>query len=326
MYSHLLKGFTVGQTLTRRVFRNITSLVGLLIDAIFVANLYPGGYSQYWQQASISYFDETRVAGYCRGLSGWAGDIIGYVIGSIAGVIIGFACYIPDIILRGICELNDLIGNTLNSFANIVGSHPLCQHFNNANPPNNYIQKAWNISIGTLGLIVALPLYSVTKLVETFLPFLGHSLSNTAWALGGHAGGMIGILISIPIFPIKHVCNTLVDLYRGFRNKVRSLTAFIYAKTNQTCAAEINDECIPAIPNAVMHAPEFRQKVEEYKRSSTTEILCGSLRLAHAAPEPYANPPRNAAPAQLPPPEVAPPPYCNNALSHSVVRPSAPPR
>jgi len=107
MYSHISKGFTVGQTLLRRSLRNITGIVGIPFD-LAVSALWSHGWADYWWNDAnqMRYADNTLVRGLGRGICGYPGDIVGAIVGGLVGASLGAACYIPDIVLQGLCALN----------------------------------------------------------------------------------------------------------------------------------------------------------------------------------------------------------------------------
>jgi hypothetical protein len=274
MYSHISKGFTVGQTLMRRSLRNITSIVGLLFDFPMAA-CWNQGWSDYWlnNEHQMNYMDSTKVHGWGRCIAGYPGDLVGAAVGGLVGATLGLACYIPDIALQGVCALNDTIKNSLDKLATTIGAHELCRSFSTFNPPQNFGEKAWNISVGTIGLTLATTLYAPIKLIEHFLP-VGNYLSEGAWRLGGYVGGAIGMLASAAIYPVKTLCNGLVSLYRGFREKMRSLVALIYVKTKEDNNVEVAADC--CIPIRTIHSQEFVTKIKEHKASSTAQIIYGA--------------------------------------------------
>lgn len=278
MYTHLAKGFTVGQVLTRRLCRAITGAPGILIDAflaVFNCCSRTGNYLAYWDETGMSYADGTAQSGIAQPLLGWIGDLAGALVGAIAGMGIGLACYFPDLILRGVAKLHDVIHDGCDWLAKTVGDHALFNDFKTFHNPKNYVQKAWNLSAGILGTVIAAPLYGICKLVEYFVSPLGNKLSNAAWKFGGITGGVLGSIAACAMWPVKHVCNKVVNLFHGFRDKVRSLTAFVYAKTDS--APLDQDECCS---KEAYHSEQFKAKVREYKNESTTKILFGNLKAA----------------------------------------------
>jgi gas vesicle protein len=283
MYSHLLKGGTVGQVVARRVFRNITGIPGALAD--FVAAVFwqseTGNYSAYWDENEILYADGTRERGFFRGVTGWVGDIFGTVLGTVVGTFVGGVLYFPDaIVLRTLPWLHDKIHDGFDFVANGIGRHSFFNDFNTFPTPENYMQKAWNISAGVLGVAIAAIPYIAAKTVEFVFPFLGNGLSTAVKRVSGFVGGVVGSAIAIAAYPAKYLINRTVDLFKGVRDKVRSVTAWIYAKTNQEPLKKndrnaMGERC--CLPSATMHSQQFRDQVAEFKRSSTAELLLGPL-------------------------------------------------
>ena len=292
MYSHLIKGFTLGHTLTRRLGRALTGFPGLLLDAVIVAPLYAaqsGAYSGFWDEADgITYADGTLQRGFFQPLLGWIGDIAGALLGAAIGSILGSVLYVPDGILRLLAWTHDQIHTGFDAFATLVGNHSGFNSFYAKQSPQNYMQKAWNVSVATLGVVLAAPLYAVAKTVEFFLPVLGQGLSNFAWATGGIVGGIVGSVAALTLWPVKHVCNKAVELFRGFREFVRSCSAFVYSRTAQVPAVQgerqREDDC-NCLPDPAMHSQAFRDKVTAYNQRTTTQILFGALNVQRPARE-----------------------------------------
>ncbi len=276
MYTHITKGFTIGQTLTRRILRTIIGIPGAIIDA-GVAVLYPsesGQYADYWNECGLKYADGSNVNGVCRGVTGYVGDIAGAAIGGIVGSVVGGVCYIPDALGRTVCWVHDKVHDGFDKVANAIGNREFFKNLPVIRQPVYYLEKAWNVSVGTLGVAIASPFYAVSKAIEYFIPPLKTKLSDSALKVGGIVGGVIGTVASAIAWPVKHICNKAVSLFRSFRDKVRSAAAFVYAKTNENPSNDARS-CIP--PESV-HSTEFRERVTRYKNSTTAELLCGPLR------------------------------------------------
>lgn len=278
MYSHIAKGFTVGEVFTRRLCRGIFGIPGTILDH-FIAIFYSsntGNYSAYWDENGITYLDNTRV-GVLQGFTGYLGDLLGYLVGGIVGGAIGAALYFPDGVLKSICWAHDKIQENCTHLAQKIATSTHFNDFVFFSHPENYAQKAWNISSIGLGFAIASPFYLAAKVVEFLIPPLGHSLSGVTLGLGSVVGGAIGTMAALAAWPVKHLCNKAVELYRGFRNKVQSLTALIYAKSNEEPVItnpSPNGCCIT--PESI-HSTQFRTKVKEFKQMTTTQLLCGEV-------------------------------------------------
>jgi hypothetical protein len=284
MYSHMLKGFTVGKILGRRLMRGLMGLPGLAIDAaVAVTWTSPTGkYLAYWDEATMTYADNTKV-GFFQGLSGWIGDIAGSIGGAVIGTFIGTALYVPDSILRVLCWAHDKIHEGCDALSNFVGTHSGFEHFavfDTSHPSyNSTMYKAGNIAAVTLGSLIAAPFYLVAKAIEFFIPPIKDHLSNACITIGSFVGNCIGVIALIGILPVKHICNNAVKYYNKFRDSVRSMTAWLYAKAGEEAMTQINrdSEGRPSscLPDIVSHSPEFRSKITEYKNMTTTQLLFG---------------------------------------------------
>jgi hypothetical protein len=102
MLSNIVKGYTVGHTLGRRILRNITGLPGALLDFV-VAIFWGRRYLSYWNN-TLPYADGTR-AGILRTIWGWPGDLLGAALGTAIGVSVGVVLYIPDGVMRTIAAI-----------------------------------------------------------------------------------------------------------------------------------------------------------------------------------------------------------------------------
>lgn len=274
MYSHLAKGFTLGERLTRRLLRNIIGFPGLILDVCIIAPLFTpssGKYTDFWEINSVQYLDGSKVSGWAQIGLGYLGDLIGAAIGGVGGAILGSVLYIPDGILRIIAWGHDLIQYHLDAYAQLVGNNKQIFSKLSISDPSSYLGKAWNISIGTLGVLIAAAPYVAAKLIEFFIPPLGNNLSTFVWEASCFIGGVIGGAVAFPFFFAKEICNRLVDLYRQFRDSVRSLTAMVYAVTEVELYKQTDDCC--CVPPAVVHSKEFLDKVDHYKNQSLHEIV-----------------------------------------------------
>jgi hypothetical protein len=272
MYSHVTKGSTVAQVLARRLLRTITGIPGAIIDSV-VAIFWIPDYWSYWKDAGIQYADDTRV-GIFRGLTGWIGEIAGFVIGIPLGVLVGAILFFPDSLLRTGVYLQKKGYQALDDFAGFVSRTSFYRNYPLFTVPENYLEKSWNMGAASIGCMFAFLPYILAKGIEFFIPLFGTALSNIVTQIGGFVGGLTGSLIAIPLYPAKHFLQKSAELYDHFRNAVGNIVAFIYAKTNQT-PARAEDEC--GVLFEEIHAEEFRYKVEEYKKSSWVTLLFGPL-------------------------------------------------
>lgn len=287
MYTHISKGATIGAMLGRRLFRGITSTPGIFLD-YFAACFYvskTGQYSAYWDENFISYTDNTKV-GPLEGIIGWIGDIAGFAIGGIAGTLIGAATYFPHSILTAICFFHDEIHNKLSETAQVIGNRPAFHEFISFSQPDNYMQKAWNLSSVGLGTTIAAPFYAVARVAEFFIPSMGNGLSSAILTIGSFLGGTIGSLAAAAFWPAKYICNKTVELYRKFADKVETGAAIVYAKTEQEPAD--GDHCLAydasCITGPNIHSTSFRDKVTTYKNMSTADIFLGGIKPTQSTP------------------------------------------
>lgn len=288
MYAFITKGYTVGHTLTRRALRFVTGIPGFVLDAVFVAPLWLPHYEDYWRDTGFQYADGVRESGFLRSISGWIGELIGYPIGALLGVTLGFALYIPDRIMVGFSwAYHAIMIEGVADFAKSIAKRTYFEGFLYDAPEHSYRKIAWNVSVGTLGLFFGASLYTAARVVEFFLP-IGNRLSNSAWKLGLGLGGAVGSAIAIPYYPIHKITTSIIDLYDSFRKTVRFGFAFLYVKTDQEPIQNGDHNCMLAT-----HSNEFREDVNQIKRTTTTDLLYGPLIQAE----------RKEAKSSVPPPD-----------------------
>lgn len=201
-----------------------------------------------------------------RGFTGYVGDFLGVLVGGAVGGIIGVGLYFPDLFIRGISLAYTTVCEQLDHFATAIANS---DSFITAKKPEDYLQKQWCISTGTLGLVIALPFYAIARTVEYFITPKITGISDFLWYTGGIVGGVIGSAVALPLYPVKHVADRLVDLYKGFRNTVRSITAFIYAKASEEPLKEEKENCC----TVELHSNEFREQIEANKKLSATAFI-----------------------------------------------------
>lgn len=277
MYAYVLKGYTIGYTLTRRLLRNITSIPGMVLDAVFVAPFWFTHYLDYWRDVYAPYADGQRVNGFFRIILGWVGDLIGAVLGAVVGAIAGFALYIPDSIIRSIRWSLLTVFEWVDDFAIDIAQHSLFNTFVFTNPEHSYLKKAWNVSVGALGWLLGTALYLPVRAAEFFLP-IGNFSSNLMWNLGVSLGGLIGTVVSVPIYPVYKIISSTIELYDVLRKKFVNAVALVYAKTNASIYEETeNGENFTCIPSESVHSREFRQQVNAFKQTSFMSLLYGVI-------------------------------------------------
>lgn len=271
MYPYLTKGATVGHLLTRRLLRSITGIPGAIIDGI-IALFWMPDYWAYWDDSKLYYADNTAV-GAGQAITGWIGEILGYVIGTPIGILMATAIFFSDSTVRVGIYIQEKVYETLDHFSSLVSKTALYNHFNLYKNPHGYLEKAWNISTVTLGLVLGAVPYTIAKIIEFYLPVTG--LSHVVTKIGGFIGGIIGGAISIPCYPVFHFLQKTGELYNTFRDKVRDVVALVYAKTGEK-PARASEGCTLGYDEA-MHSEAFREKVKEYRASSWTTLILGSL-------------------------------------------------
>jgi hypothetical protein len=281
MYTHISKGFTLGHVLTRRLLRFITSAPGAVID-LLAAVFWTPNYTSYWENY-IPYGDGVK-AGIFEGLFGWIGEVAGYIVGGTAGAVIGFALFFPDGIIRGASWLYNQVCDGLNKAANLIGEREAFKK-HTYKEPKNYLQKSWNLSVGTLGSVIGVALAIIPRVIEFILPVIGNTASTFAWNAGKIIGGAIGMVVCTPLYIAKHLTDRFVSGYQSLRNGMRSFAAFVYAKGKQNLYNVYEAECVS--PSSV-HSQEFKNKYQHCKQTSTTELIFGKIRQGAEEREPKA--------------------------------------
>lgn len=289
MYSHLTKGGTVGQLLSRRLLRTLTGLPGLVFDGIIAAFWVPS-YRNYWDDASISYLDDTKV-GFFQGVFGYIGEITGYVAGWLVGATIGVAAYILDSTLWSLRAMQEWVYSSAESIGESVAEAPLLDDLPLIRHPKDYISGMWNLGAAILGGALGIVPYTAAKALEFFLPIFGKVPSQTIAGVAGFVGGVTASIAAIPLFPAVYLVQKAMDLYGKTRETIRYGIAVLYAKTGESPAksstnyrGQLNHDY--PVPDAAMHSDEFRAEVESAKATPLAIIL--GLRKAAAIAEPSA--------------------------------------
>ncbi|MBA2650419.1 MAG: hypothetical protein H0U75_12655 [Legionella sp.] len=299
MYSHLIKGFSIGQLLTRRLLRRITSIPGVIIDAC-VAMFWAPHYSDYWNNYT-PYADNTR-AGVIEGIFGWVGEVVGIGLGGILGLVLGVVVYGIDSLLSLVRHVQQNLYSSFDRLNQFIVDLSPAFSFPIKTQYSNYLDKAINIGSFILGgLIAAAPLLA-TKILEFFVPPIENYSSQALMYTCGWLGGATMFLIALPMFPLVYLFKRGVELYSSLREVVRFSVAVIYGKTGTLPALDNANDIDCIFPEHTLHSTEFRADVL-YARESSWAIL---IRNGFQRPAPVAI--RQPAPfhAVRPPPIPAP--------------------
>ncbi len=281
MYSHLVKGFSVGHLLTRRVLRTITSIPGVAIDAI-VAMFWAPNYRDYWYNFN-SYADGTRV-GPIEGVFGWIGEATGMVVGALVGSVIGLAVYGVDSLFSLVRLVQQSLYDGLDGLNQfLVGISPSFS-FPIENSPN-YLIKAFNLGSFILGGLIAACPWLIAKTLEFCVPPMEDYLSRGVQYTSGWLGGSAMFLVSIPLYPAVYLFKRGVELYSSLRETMRFSVAVVYGKTGTEPALDAGNVLECQCPEHTLHSDEFRADVRYVSQSSWSVLLRnGFHRSAPAAP------------------------------------------
>ena len=283
MYSHLTKGGTVGQLLSRRLLRTLTGIPGLVLDGIIAAFWIPS-YRAYWDDSPINYLDGAKV-GFFQGIFGYIGEITGYAAGWLVGATIGVAAYILDSALWSLRAMQQLVYSSLDSMAESVAEAPLLDDLPLMRQPTEYLSKMWNLGAVILGGILGVVPYTAAKALEFFIPIFGKVPSQTIAGVAGFIGGVTVSIAAIPLYPMIYFMQKAMDLYGKTRETLRYGIAILYAKTGEAPAGSSTNIQYGFIPDEAMHSEEFREEVESVKETPLA-ILLGLKRAAAIAQPP----------------------------------------
>ncbi|KTD02492.1 hypothetical protein [Fluoribacter gormanii] len=277
MYAYFAKGATVGQLLTRRILREITSIPGIMLDFMFAMFWIPD-YTSYWDtnSAYIEYADGTRMHGVMRGFFGWIGELLGFVIGAPIGAIIGTALFFPDLLLRGFLLLKTKLYDSLDEFAVFIGKTTFFENLNVYEAPSSYSQKAWNLGVATIGMVLTTIPYIAAKALEFFLPFL--PLSGPIAYIGSELGGLAGWAIGALLYMPAYLLNRCTDLIELGRNAIFKSVALVYAKSEEAPVGAPGHRSDCCVPDKAVHSDEFLEQVEHYRRTSWAKLIFGPLK------------------------------------------------
>lgn len=315
MYSFIAKGITVGHLLTRYVLREVLGIcVGLPIDLI-VALFWMPDYRSYWKinykddqgtDPSI-YYDGTQRSGFCRIMIGWIGEWTGYAVGSVLGAVVGLTLFVPDSVFRGIRFLKQTLDQGLLEYSHFIGTNRYLQSTAVFRPSEESfnMKHSWNIGAGTLGALIGVAPFALSKLIAFFIPVDASPIVvDISTFLGGLVGCVTGSILWLPNF----ILNKTIALIDWGRDTAFKGIALLYAKTktNPTSVVEDGNACDVAC-DAAIHSAEFRAKVKEYKTINVLELLGGTGENKEVVifPEPH---PGKAVLSAVP---VPPPPIAN---------------
>ncbi|QMT60686.1 hypothetical protein [Legionella sp. PC997] len=277
MYAYFAKGATVGHVLARRVLRELTSIPGIILDFMFAIFWIPD-YTSYWasNSAHIEYADGTRHHGVMRGVFGWIGELLGFIIGTPVGAIIGTALFFPDLLFQGFLFLKKKLYESLDEFAVFIGRTTFFENLNVYEAPNSYGQKAWNLGVATVGiLLTALP-YIAAKVLEFFIPFL--PLSAPIAYIGSELGGLAGLGLGVLLYMPAYFLNKCTDLIELCRNAVLNGVALVYGKSGEVPVGARGNQSDCCVPDNAVHSDEFLAQVEHYNRTSWAQLIFGPLK------------------------------------------------
>lgn len=269
MYTHIMKGYTVGQTLTRRLLRGLMSIPGLILDFIS-AILWSEGFIAYWKKMDwfMHYSDGTKVY-FWAGLTGWIGDIVGYLIGSVLGIAVGFALYFPNSLLIAANWLIRQGFEQTSAFAEWIGNNDFLNRFMVLSKNPDFLHKSWNIVTLTIGGLLALAPVLLCKIIEFIFPAMGSGLSTFMSQAFSLIGGLIMMPVAIVLFPVIYAVEKICDLHDLINENVLKLIALVYAATDQIPARQAR-ECCSCATDETMHSTAFRNYVQEAHRSPWT--------------------------------------------------------
>lgn len=276
MYAFIAKGYSVGNIITRRLLRNLTSFPGFILDAAIIAPFWWPHYQDFWSGSRyLQYADGEKAFGLFCPLVGWLGDRVGYVMGALIGTLLGFTLSVPDCFLRFTQWSYQASCQALSEFSCAVSQHILFKNQTYQNPLNHYIQHSWNISIATIGFLLGTVLFCCIRLIEIVFP-TDNKMTQWAWKIGLYTGASIGIIMGFILYPLTSALATALKLYDRVSESIENIIAFVYAKSNTVPYEKNSDNCVP---NEYIHSQSFREKVNKIKMTSTMTLLYGQILL-----------------------------------------------
>ena len=249
-YKHLTKGYTIGHTTTRRLFRVVGWILGLPVDAIF-AMFTKGEYLDFWKTPHVRCVDGTNVSGIISAGLSRICDLIGAVVGGTLGLLITVPIYFLDFVASTLSYGYSYLADKLNKIASIIPKTAVFQNIT-VNEPKNIFKTVFNLSTATLGISIASIPWVIAKIIECAIPT--EKISHFVLEKFSILGGMIGTIALTPYIVIK-VCflDTPQKIHQKIRSGIGKIVSLIYAATN----TKIN-------PDA--HSPEFKNRVRNYKK------------------------------------------------------------
>lgn len=287
MYSHLAKGITIGQLLTRLLLRSLLSIPGMVLD-LFVALFWSPNYFDYWKDTQFTYAYGETVSGL-QGVFGWLGELIGFVIGPFLGGCMALIIYFPQRLLQGLDLLYKQFTRLFNFVATDLAKRPLLKsYWVFDNIESHSWSKAMNISSLTLGTLTALPFWTIAKTLEFLFNAESNEVSKTVWDMTSWFGTALGFIFIAP-------CAAFIDYFvikaEAIGNSLYQLglkmSAFIYAKCHEEPLAKDSrlDDCF--CTGETLHSQAFRDLFTHYKKTPTTDVIFGEQGQQHY-PSPFA--------------------------------------
>lgn len=282
MLALLSKSTTAGYALTGGILGYLVSISGKIIDYA-INTLSNNTYKDTWA-TFIAYK-----------IGWWPGAVLGGALGGLAGLITYPFDALARVLSQGYIDLSNYIGKKLAAFAafdnpndtdNLYLAELLKSFmdfewlgFKAIDAHNNFLIKSWKIGKLIVGVPTGLIFSSVGYIVD-FVAGVFNAKTKAAQStyyvgfyLGGYTGGALSTLFSLPIKLYDQINNSLAKNYLSFREKMRNVYAFAYAKLEVTPDTRHWDDNPENNLSLVFHAPSFIASVDSYKDSTYKSIF-----------------------------------------------------
>ncbi|PWY54018.1 hypothetical protein DGG96_18945 [Legionella qingyii] len=200
---------------------------------------------------------------FLRKIFGSPGEYLGIFFGGSIGLFSGLVVAFIDLLKRSIEKVADL----LNDYSNYIGSNPF--FWIGWDSPDDYFTKGLNIIYGTIGLLMALPLFIITKPLD-YLFDLKDTTSQATLFLTCGVSFFIAVPLIIFSYPIKFLSEGFVTIYEWCHKEFIHLAADSYK--NQLSENMSYRELMKSMESQDIDKPEYKEKSGKPKKLART--LC----------------------------------------------------
>lgn len=209
-------------------------------------------------------FGKSVGGNFLRKIIGTPGEYLGIFFGGAIGLFSGLVVAFIDLLKRSIEKVADL----LNDYSNYIGSNPF--FWIGWDSPDDYFTKSLNIIYGTIGLLIALPLFIITKPLDYLLDLKDTTSKATLFLTCG-----VSFFIAFPLivfsYPIKFILEGFVTIYEMCHKEFIHLAADSYK--NQLSENMSYTELMKSMEALDIYKAEYKESGKPRKLASTLNLI-----------------------------------------------------